>query len=184
MAIVIKPPAVITPQGFQGRASVALFGSIEQGVAIDWQTKAIELLKEHDIDIYNPRRSHWDSSWKQASDNPQFTFQVDWELTTLENVGVKLFYFDPSTKSPITLMELGLAASYGSLDTVVCCPKGFWRKGNVDIVCKRYGIHQEPTLEDAIFDVVSRLNAYHDVKRQEIKPIVEPTAAVVDILEE
>ena len=25
---------------------------------------------------------------------------------------------------------------------IVYCPDGFWRKGNVDIVCRRYGISQ------------------------------------------
>jgi hypothetical protein len=23
---------------------------------------------------------------------------------------------------------------------LVCCPEGFWRKGNVEIVCARYGV--------------------------------------------
>jgi len=47
-------------------------------------------------------------------------------------------YFDPNTKSPISLLELGLHANSGKM--IVCCPKGFWRKGNVDIVCERYDV--------------------------------------------
>jgi hypothetical protein len=47
-------------------------------------------------------------------------------------------YFDPNTKSPISLLELGLFAQSKKL--IVCCPRGFWRKGNVDITCDRYGI--------------------------------------------
>ena len=47
-------------------------------------------------------------------------------------------YFDPKTKSPISLLELGLFAKSGKL--VVCCPDGFWKKGNVDIVCQRYKV--------------------------------------------
>ena len=47
-------------------------------------------------------------------------------------------YFAPATKAPITLLELGLSARSGKL--VVCCPDGFWRKGNVEAVCTRYGV--------------------------------------------
>lgn len=47
-------------------------------------------------------------------------------------------YFDPNTLSPITLLELGLHAASGKL--IVCCPDGFWRKGNVRIVCERFNI--------------------------------------------
>ena len=48
-------------------------------------------------------------------------------------------YIDPETKSPITLMELGIHA-HGSKIIIMCCPDGFYRKGNVEIVCDRYAI--------------------------------------------
>ena len=54
-------------------------------------------------------------------------------------------YFDPNTKSPISLLELGLFAHSKKL--IVCCPEGFWRKGNVDIVCDKYGIPNYDSLE-------------------------------------
>lgn len=174
MAKIIKPPTIISKASFAERPSIALFGSIEMGTASDWQTTATELLNPYDIDIYNPRRDSWDSSWEQSIDNPNFKFQVEWELTTLENVGVRLFYFDPATKSPVSMLELGLSPAFGSLDTVVCCPPGFWRKGNIDIVCARYGIHQEKTLENAVFDCISRLNFYHGVPRKVINVPVVP----------
>lgn len=47
-------------------------------------------------------------------------------------------YFAPTTRAPITLLELGLFAQSGRL--VVCCPDGFWRKGNVEVVSARYGV--------------------------------------------
>ena len=47
-------------------------------------------------------------------------------------------YFDPETKSPISLLELGLFANSGKIHVI--CPEGFWRKGNVDIVCDEYNI--------------------------------------------
>jgi len=61
-------------------------------------------------------------------------------------------YFDSNTKSPITLLELGLFTKVDkhlgtTQKVVVCCPEGFYRKGNVDIVCERYNIIQVPTLD-------------------------------------
>jgi hypothetical protein len=57
-------------------------------------------------------------------------------------------YFDKDTKSPITLLELGLFARGGTI--IVCCPEGYWRKGNVDVVCEKYDIVQVDTLDKLI----------------------------------
>jgi hypothetical protein len=72
-------------------------------------------------------------------------------------------------------MELGSCRF--NPDVVVCCPQGYHRKGNVDIFCKRYGIHQEPTLEDALFDCISRLRNYHELKGEPFKYSVAAKAA-------
>jgi len=55
-------------------------------------------------------------------------------------------YFVPGTKSPITLLELGLL--HDAISLVVCCPNGFWRKGNVDIVCRKFAIPQVKSIDD------------------------------------
>ena len=55
-------------------------------------------------------------------------------------------YLDPKTKSPISLMELGLQA--GSKKLLVVCPDGFWRKGNVEVVCSIYDIPLFNSLDD------------------------------------
>jgi hypothetical protein len=54
--------------------------------------------------------------------------------------------FLPDTKSPISLLELGLYASSGKM--LVCCPEGFWRKGNVDIVCEKYNVRVFDNIKD------------------------------------
>jgi hypothetical protein len=33
---------------------------------------------------------------------------------------------------------LGLYAGTGK--AIVCCPEGFWKRGNIQIVCERYGV--------------------------------------------
>jgi hypothetical protein len=86
----------------------------------------------------NPRRPDWDASWRQSIDDPQFRAQVEWELDGLERADRIAMYFDPATRAPITLCELGLHARGGRV--VVACPDGFWRRGNVQVVCARYRI--------------------------------------------
>lgn len=120
------------------RPWVFVAGSIEMGAAENWQTRLVASLTDMRGTLWNPRRDNWDASWEQRESNPKFSEQVNWELDHLETADKIVLYFDPATKSPITLLELGLHAASKKL--VVCCPDGFWRKGNVEIVCTRYGI--------------------------------------------
>jgi hypothetical protein len=127
---------------------VFLAGSIEEGVAEEWQDKAVRLFSESDVTILNPRRDEWDPTWEQRIDNIEFKHQVEWELNGMDMADMILFYFDPKTKSPITLLELGLHATSGKC--LMICPQGFWRKGNVDIICERNAIPQFETIEACV----------------------------------
>lgn len=118
--------------------TVFLGGSIEMGNAEKWQEKIVNEFKDSDITFLNPRRDDWDWSWEQSINNPKFYEQVTWEQEALHYADTIIINFDPNTKSPISLLELGLFAASGKL--IVCCPEPFWRKGNVDIICKRYNI--------------------------------------------
>ena len=126
--------------------TIFLAGSIEMGLAEDWQPVISEILKDEEVLILNPRRDDWDSSWEQKISHPQFREQVEWELNALDSSDIIVMYFDPKTKSPVSLLELGIHANSGKL--LVCCPEGFWRKGNVDIVCQRFGIKQVDSLDE------------------------------------
>lgn len=137
----VKPPQA--HRDYEG-AVLFLAGSIEMGSAEPWQAEIVKSLHHlEQLTILNPRRDDWDSSWQQTIDNPQFREQVGWELAGLERATTIGFYFSPGTKSPITLLELGLFARSGKC--LVCCPNGFWRKGNVEIVCDRYDVEMVST---------------------------------------
>jgi hypothetical protein len=125
-----------------------LAGSIEQDTADRWQERVVNKLVDTDWVILNPRRDSWDSTW--TDDSAEFKEQVNWELDGLEIADRILVYFDPSTKAPISLLELGL---FADLRVRVVCPTGYWRKGNVDIVCQRYDLKQFDTLDDAVDDL-------------------------------
>jgi hypothetical protein len=139
----------------ENTVSVFLAGSIEMGTAEDWQSKVQEQLKYNDIVIFNPRRDDWDSSWVQQQSNPQFNHQVNWEMDKLEDADIIFMYLSPETKSPISLLELGLHADDRKM--IVCCPDGFWRKGNVDIVCTRNNIQCFTNIDDAIGALRTRI---------------------------
>lgn len=135
---VFKAPEKYTKE--KGKTYVFLAGSIEQGKAEDWQTKLTKAIENNceNVVVLNPRRDDWDSSWKESIKNKQFKEQVDWELDAQEQADYIFMYFDKETKSPITLLELGLFADPKRL--VICCPDGYWKKGNVEVVADRKGI--------------------------------------------
>jgi len=135
MATVIEAPNSLDIVKKNKKLSIFLAGSIEQGKAVDWQTKLAKSLDNNDVYLLNPRRKDWDDSWKESIDNAQFKEQVEWELDAQE-------------------LELGLFVKSDKM--VVVCPEGFWKKGNVDIVCKRYGAVQVDNL-DSVISKISKL---------------------------
>jgi len=167
---------------------VFLAGSIEMGKAEPWQDRTIECLSERandqkkKITIFNPRRSDWDSSWKQEMENTQFFDQVSWELDHIEKSDTIVIYFDPSTKSPITLLELGKVAS-SDKKVVVFCPKKFYRKGNVDIVCYRNDIPVAETYEEFQYLLYEALNLKANTSKPETKQVEESVESVANIVE-
>jgi hypothetical protein len=143
---------VKAPQPYDPNDNMIIFlgGSIEMGAAEKWQDRFVDAMKDHDVTLLNPRRDDWDSSWKQDKNDLQFSKQVNWELDAQANADLIIYYFDPNTKSPITLLELGL---FADKDVIVCCPPSFWRSGNVEIVCQRCGIPVVYTFETLIDEV-------------------------------
>lgn len=143
-----------TTTGWPIRApQIFLAGSIEQGKAIDWQSEVVRHFEDQqqaaDIVIFNPRRETWFPNIEQSSKNKIFNEQVTFELDHIEIADGVLMYLQPETLSPISLLELGLLAglnySQNLNKVVVCCPQGFWRRGNVEMMCERYHI---PLLDD------------------------------------
>ena len=136
---IVKPPKQWNQKTCE--FSVFLAGSIELGKAVNWQSKVEEFLTatkfSNNIIVLNPRRDNWDDSWKQSITDKNFNEQVTWELDSQERCDINAIFFDPKTKAPISLLELGL---FHDKNVVVCCPDGFYRKGNVEITCRKYGI--------------------------------------------
>lgn len=72
---------------------------------------------------------------------------VDWQKDVAE-----LFEKASGSKSPITLLELGLFAKSGKLHVV--CTEGFYRYDNVRITCAKYGVPVYASLTEAIGEII------------------------------
>ena len=150
---VLKPPQPIDL--LDTETSVFLAGSIEMGSAIDWQIEITNQLSDREVVVLNPRRDQWDAGWEQRMSNPMFLEQVQWELAGQEAATIIAMHFAPETKAPVTLLELGLFASSGKV--IVSCPDGYWRKGNVEVVCQKFSIPLVGSLDELVAVVQDRL---------------------------
>ena len=133
---VFSPPKMIDTKN---EISIFLAGTIDMGESENWQGDFIATFKsKKEVVFLNPRRASWDNSWEQNFESPYFYQQVNWELNALEKSTYIVLNLLPQSKSPISLLELGLFAKSGKL--WVCCPDNFYRSGNVQIVCDKYNI--------------------------------------------
>ena len=133
------------------KQTVFLAGTIDNGDSEDWQKKVGEYMSGNGYVVLNPRRDDWNPNWDCSEDNPEFLQQVVWELDAMESSKFILFNFLPDSKSPVTMLELGLMKDHENV--CVICPKEFWRSGNVRIVCARYGFICFSTVDEYIREV-------------------------------
>lgn len=113
---------------------VFLAGTIENGKSIDWQSEISSYCNEIGLTAFNPRRS----KWNEKANEEELSEQISWELEHMEKADYIIMYILGDSKSPISLLELGLHAREGKL--IVFCPKSFYRYKNVEITCNRYNI--------------------------------------------
>jgi len=143
------------PASFE-QPAIFLAGSIDNGTAEHWQNQFIAACDNELIVFLNPRRQTWPTAAEQRADNAVFREQVAWELQALERANIVAMYFAPESKAPISLLELGLWARSGKL--IIACPDGYWRKGNVEMVCARYHVPLVDSLAELIREVRARAN--------------------------
>ncbi len=141
----------------RGAQSIFLAGTTASTTdSTDWRETLSSLLAENPITIYNPYRADWDSTWREDASFAPFREQVEWELDKQAKADMVVFYFHPATQAPISLLELGLhAPTLGKV--IVCCPEGYWKRGNVQVVCERFGIEMVESLQELGDAIVKKL---------------------------
>ena len=89
------------PETYEGNEkSLFLAGGITN--CSDWQKELVNMLKEIDLVILNPRRKNYDSKEENIDEK-----QIKWESEHLNKATAVLFWFTKETLCPITLYELG-----------------------------------------------------------------------------
>lgn len=151
-AVYMLRPHEELPENITGFKKIFLAGTIDMGNSRDWQKELYEEFKAMDGQyiLFNPRQEHWDPSRPGEMD-----YQVRWELSHLEAADMIIMYIIGSSKSPITLLEMGLHAKGGKL--YVICEEDFYRYDNVRITCDYYGVPFYTSLDEFRTKVLSRL---------------------------
>lgn len=115
-----------------------LAGTIDNGSSEDWQAELLEWLgkykTERNVVIFNPRRKEWNPN----SSKKELDEQIEWELDALKKCSYIIMNILGTSKSPITLLELGLFHENPGL--YVFCPPEFYRYENVRVSCKKFGV--------------------------------------------
>jgi len=122
-----------------GVKSVFLAGTTTAVGDIDWRKQLSASLSEHPITFFNPNRPDWDSTWREDITFAPYREQVLWELDKQAKADLVVVYFHPATIAPISLLEFGLSAQIPD-KVVAIAPKGYAKRGNVQIVCQKFGI--------------------------------------------
>lgn len=147
MHVIMAPLRI---RGIPTKPTVFLAGSIDMGAAPNWQEKVEQSLHYFPCTIFNPRRDDWDSSWKQTDTDPQFRAQVDWELDFIKQADHVFMFISKDSKAPITLLEFGIVSATKPEQLIICVEQGFWRRGNIEVVCRRNGIPLYDNFDQAL----------------------------------
>lgn len=135
--------------------TVFLGGTIDMGNSVDWQARlkdyfsALALKEQKSYMLFNPRQDNWDPTRENEMD-----YQVNWELAHLEKADYIIMNILPTSKSPISLLEMGLHARSKKI-FVVCQPE-YYRYDNVRITCSYYKIPLFDSLEDLLDGVFGK----------------------------
>jgi hypothetical protein len=89
------------PEFYDGKDK-SLFISGGIGNCENWQNTLINLLKDEDILIINPRRESYDTDHVYIEEE-----QIGWEYENLQKASAYSFWFPKESLCPITLFELG-----------------------------------------------------------------------------
>ncbi|KAH9985376.1 hypothetical protein F4779DRAFT_612137 [Xylariaceae sp. FL0662B] len=139
----------------KGVMSVFLAGTTAKTNHPDWRESLTKGLAEFPITIINPYQADWDSSWREDITFEPYHEQVNWELDMQDQADMVVVFFHPETQVPLSLLELGLSARAGK--AIVWWLEGYWKRGNVEIVCQRYGIEMVESTMGLMAAIADRL---------------------------
>ena len=125
------------------KPTVFLAGSIDLELEGNWRNEIVEELKD-DYHFFDPTR-------KEHNQMGNFEMQdhIKWELDALNMSNKILLNFLPDSKSPVSLIELGLYMMSSKL--IVVCPKSFYKRRYIKTLCQKYNTELFRNLTEATF---------------------------------
>lgn len=140
-----------------GLKSIFLAGTTAAVDNVDWRERLIASLSDHPITIFNPSRPDWDSTWREDISFDPYREQVLWELDKQAKADLVVVFFHPATVAPISLLEFGLSAQIPG-QVIAIAPEGYSKRGNVQIVCQKFGIKFLDTTGELHGAVIDKLH--------------------------
>ena len=137
--------------------SIFLAGTTSQVDTTDWRKTLSASLADLPVTIYNPYRPDWDGSWREDISFAPYREQVEWELDRQDKADLIVVYFHPSTQAAVSLLEFGIWVRIPG-KTIVACPAGYWKRGNVEIVCKKFDVEMVDNLGELRDAIVKKLS--------------------------
>lgn len=153
---VVTPPSLFFPSS---GPKIFLAGSINMGLARDWQSEVIKYIKEiwtdFDVTVYNPRRTE-DFTPEMEEE------QVAWEACMLQNADYILVHLAAEGGvSPMSLLELGLYMRDKKL--YLSMEDGYPRKYPTGI---HYALTGANTISKSPNDSIQRMRNHWDQRRE------------------
>jgi hypothetical protein len=122
----IECPAIYEPD--KKEQSIFLAGGISN--CADWQTTLVNLLRDTNLTLLNPRRKNF-----ALNDLEMEKQQIEWEYEHLVKATATSFWFPKETLCPITLYELG-KQSVGNKPLFIGVHPEYSRKRDINIQTK------------------------------------------------
>lgn len=138
--------------------SVFLAGSIDMGSARNWQNELVdEFESDENITFYNPRRPEGFFG-EQSLENDTFVEQVNWELDNISGADIVAMFITADSKAPISLLEFGYICGNKKIKHfAIAVEKGFYRRGNIEVMCNRFNVPLFEDLDDLVGSIRSHV---------------------------
>lgn len=124
---------------------VFLAGSIDNRYFGNWRKETAKKL-ETKVNVFDPTNMKHDSL-----NDAEMKSHIIWELDALAIADKILLNFLPDSKSPISLVELGLYVASNKL--IVVCPKEFYKSRYVFTLCEKYNTPIFENLNKALVEL-------------------------------
>ncbi len=130
----------ILPINKKNQRSIFLAGSMDHKQEGSWREEIIAEFGTNDI--FDPTNTHHDEL-----NTEQMKHHIVWELGALQQSDLILLNFLKESKSPISLVELGMYVTSNKL--IFICPKEFYKSDYVHTLCNKYNTPIFNTLNEA-----------------------------------